>query len=185
MIRPQLLGYTWNREIFGSYITTVWEWASYQIRNIAGCACAGNAGNVFPRRRLQRKPLFSDPGMHRGTCGTHVPWCMSGSLAPGGRENVTGIPGACAPAFFRIWQEAHGVTRIVLWFMVFWQGSTSGHLPSSNSESEIAWLFNRQWIHSTVQNQFIYPSVTYSIKPIRTTILGSAKYDRITAEKLN
>ena len=23
-------------------------WASYQIRNIAGCACAGNAGNVFP-----------------------------------------------------------------------------------------------------------------------------------------
>ena len=23
-------------------------WASYQIRKIAGCACAGNAGNVFP-----------------------------------------------------------------------------------------------------------------------------------------
>ena len=22
-------------------------WASYQIRNIAGCTCAGNAGNVF------------------------------------------------------------------------------------------------------------------------------------------
>ena len=30
-------------------------WASYQIRKIAGCACAGNAGNVFPRRRFQRK----------------------------------------------------------------------------------------------------------------------------------
>ena len=39
-------------------------WASYQIRNIAGCPCAGNAGNVFPRCRLQRKPLASDPGMH-------------------------------------------------------------------------------------------------------------------------
>ena len=25
-------------------------WASYQIRKIVGCACAGNAGNVFPRR---------------------------------------------------------------------------------------------------------------------------------------
>ena len=24
------------------------QWASYQIRKIAGCACAGNAGNVFP-----------------------------------------------------------------------------------------------------------------------------------------
>ena len=23
-------------------------WASYQIRKIVGCACAGNAGNVFP-----------------------------------------------------------------------------------------------------------------------------------------
>ena len=23
-------------------------WASCQIRKIAGCACAGNAGNVFP-----------------------------------------------------------------------------------------------------------------------------------------
>ena len=23
-------------------------WTSYQIRKIAGCACAGNAGNVFP-----------------------------------------------------------------------------------------------------------------------------------------
>ena len=23
-------------------------WASYQIRKIAGCTCAGNAGNVFP-----------------------------------------------------------------------------------------------------------------------------------------
>ena len=48
-------------------------WASYQIRKIAGCACAGNAGNVSPRRQFQRKPLVSDPGMHHGTCVTHVP----------------------------------------------------------------------------------------------------------------
>ena len=82
-------------------------WASYQIRKIAGCACAGNAGNVFPRRRFQRKLLVSDPGMHHGTCVTHVPWCMSGSLTCGDGENVPGIPGACAPAILRIWQEAH------------------------------------------------------------------------------
>ena len=84
-------------------------WASYQIRKIAGCACAGNVGNVFPTRRLQRKPLVNDPDMHHGTCVTHVPWCMSGSLTCGGGENVPGIPGACAPAILRIWQEAHGV----------------------------------------------------------------------------
>ena len=25
----------------------LWQWASYQIRKIAGCACSGNAGNIF------------------------------------------------------------------------------------------------------------------------------------------
>ena len=49
----------------------------------------------FHRHRLQRKPLDNDPGMHHGTCVTHVPRCMSGSLIRGGGENVHGIPGAC------------------------------------------------------------------------------------------
>ena len=61
-------------------------WASYQIRKLAGCACAENAGNVFPGHRLQRKPLVSDPDMHHGTCVTHVPWCMSVSLNRGRGE---------------------------------------------------------------------------------------------------
>ena len=28
-------------------------------------------------------PRVSDPNMHEGTCVTHVPWCMSGSLTSG------------------------------------------------------------------------------------------------------
>ena len=88
-------------------LITLHPWASYQIRKVAGCACAVNAGNVFPRHRLQWKPLFSDPGMHHGTCVTHVPLCMSGSLTSGGGENVPGIPGACAPAILNIWKEVH------------------------------------------------------------------------------
>ena len=55
---------------------------------------------TFSRHRLQRKPLVSDPGMHHGTCVTHVSWSMSGSLTRGGRENVPGIPGACATLNF-------------------------------------------------------------------------------------
>ena len=94
-------------------------WASYQIRKIAGCACAGNAGNVFPRRRFQRKPLVSDPGMHHGTCVTHVPWCMSGSLTCGDGENVPGIPGACAPPILCIWQEAHVHTHVYNYHCMF------------------------------------------------------------------
>ena len=53
---------------------------------------------TFPRHQLQRKLLVSDSGMHHGTCVTHVPWCMSGSLTRGGGENV--IPGACATCNF-------------------------------------------------------------------------------------
>ena len=49
-----------------------------------------------PTTDLKRKPLVSDPDMHHGTCVTHVPWCMSGSLTRGGEENVPSIPGACA-----------------------------------------------------------------------------------------
>ena len=48
------------------------------------------------RHRLQRKLLVNEPGMHHGTCVTHVSWCMSGSLTRGGRENISSIPGACA-----------------------------------------------------------------------------------------
>ena len=39
--------------------------------------------------------------MHHGMCDTHGLWCMSGSLTPCGRENVPGIPGACATCNFR------------------------------------------------------------------------------------
>ena len=46
------------------YHKTFVTWASCQILKIAGCACTGNAGNVFP------PPRVSDPDMHHGTCVT-------------------------------------------------------------------------------------------------------------------
>ena len=54
----------------------------------------------FPRHRFRRIPLVIDPGLHHGTCVTHVPWCMLGSLACGGGKNVPGIPGACVTRKF-------------------------------------------------------------------------------------
>ena len=77
-----------------------WAYVFYQIYKIAGCSCAGNAGNVFPRHRCQRKPLVSDPGIPHVTCVTHVPWCMSGSLIRSDGENFPGIPSACATRNF-------------------------------------------------------------------------------------
>ena len=52
------------------------------------------------QHQLQRKPLVSDPGMHRSTNVTFVLLCMSGSLTRDDREIVLGIPGACATRNF-------------------------------------------------------------------------------------
>ena len=46
----------------------------------------GECRERLPRHQLRMKPLVSDPGMHHGTCVTHVPWCMSGLLTSGDGE---------------------------------------------------------------------------------------------------
>ena len=50
------------------------EWASYQIREIVGCACAAKPGTC------SLPPRVSDPKMHYGTCMTHARWCTPESL---------------------------------------------------------------------------------------------------------
>ena len=52
-------------------------WACCQIHKIMGCACIGNARNVFSPTRV------SDPDMHHVTCVTHVSRCIPGSLISG------------------------------------------------------------------------------------------------------
>ena len=115
------------------------SWASYQIRKIVGCARAGNVGNVYPATRFQRKSLFSDPDMHHGTCVTHVPWCMSGSLTHGGGEIVPGIPGACAvPNFTYLvrspWNAiSYYIKNDVKWFKPISNSTSSGSSPSCHA----------------------------------------------------
>ena len=66
-------------------------------------------------------PRFSDPDMHHGTCVTHVPWCMSGSLTssflwsrPRGKT-FPAFPAHAQPAILRIWQEAHVESVSMSW----------------------------------------------------------------------
>ena len=155
--------------------SVVWHTAcaSYQIRKIAGCACAGNAGNVSPRRQFQRKPLVSDPGMHHGTCVTHVPWCMSGSLTCGDGENVPGIRGAWAPAILRIWQEAHVATVVIVL-------SSCGHRVSGSCP-ELHWAKQKitlvpslhgtlyPYIHSETLLKILIPESIMSVGPLLLT----------------
>ena len=67
------------------------QWASSQM----GLHMRRKCWERFPCHRLQRKPLVNDPVMHYGTCVTHMPWWMLGSLNHGAGENIPGIPGAC------------------------------------------------------------------------------------------
>ena len=61
-------------------------------------------------------PRVSDPDIHHGTCVTHVPWCMPGSLTSGflwsrrRRKTIPAFPVHAQPAISRIWKEAHGHT---------------------------------------------------------------------------
>ena len=52
-------------------------WAYCQISKIAGAHAPGMPGTFFT------PPRVGDPDMHHGTCVTHVPWCMLGSLTSG------------------------------------------------------------------------------------------------------
>ena len=139
---------------YGNCLRSRWRdtWASYQICKIAGCACAGNAGNVSPRRRIQRKLLVSDPGMHHGTCVTHVPWCMSGSLTHGGGENVPGISGASA--ILRIWQEAHWTTSFIGWDHI--HGTWSKLYRSDTDPDAISRCCLTSWGDPTVEKRLSY-----------------------------
>ena len=88
----------------GVYICVlVRAWASCQIRKIADAHAPGMPGTFSP------SPQVSDPGMHHGTCVTHVPWCMPGSLTSGSLRNrrrgktFPAFPAHAQPAILRIW----------------------------------------------------------------------------------
>ena len=116
----------------------------------------------FPRHRLQMKLLVSDPGMHHGTCDTHVPWCMPGSRTPGGGENVPGIPGACATRNFAYLVRGplvlvHGTHwskwtnegyRKKLVEMSLWSigpSDLSQDVTKLKSKSTLVWFITRLW----------------------------------------
>ena len=78
-------------------------WASCQIRKIAGAHAPGMPGTFSP------SPQVNDPDMHHGTCVTHMPWSMSGSLTIGFLWNrrrgktFPAFPAHAQPAILRIW----------------------------------------------------------------------------------
>ena len=85
-------------------------------------------------------PRISDPDMHHGTCVTHVPWCMLGSLTSGFLWNLwwgkrSRIPGACATHNFTY--LVRGPCGIILIMVLFhWLCSSSDHIENKNYETK-------------------------------------------------
>ena len=79
-----------------------------RYEKIAGAHAPGMPGTFSPPSGT------SDPDMHHGTCVTHVPWCMPGSLtsvflwSQWRGKTFPAFPAHAQPAILRIWQEAHG-----------------------------------------------------------------------------
>ena len=79
-----------------------------RYEKIAGAHAPGMPGTFSPSSGT------SDPDMHHGTCVTHVPWCMPGSLtsvflwSQWRGKTFPAFPAHAQPAILRIWQEAHG-----------------------------------------------------------------------------
>ena len=135
-----------------------------------------HAPGTFPRHRLQRKLLVSDTSMHHGTCVTHVPWCMSGSLARGGGENVRGIPGACTTRHFAYLVRGHG------------RDGVSNHQPyhcllnllfrrRSKHQSSASLAFVRGIHRSPVNSPHKWP-VTRKMFPFDDVIMGSGVFSK-------
>ena len=91
------------RELVLSPLLFPSPWASCQISKIAGAHARGMPGTFSP------SPQVSDPDMYHGTCVTHVPWCMPGSLTSGflwkrrRRKTFPVFPAHAQPAILRIW----------------------------------------------------------------------------------
>ena len=117
----------------------------------------------FPGHRPQRTPLVSDPGMHHGTCVTHVPWCMSGSLTCGGGENFPAFPAHAQPAILRIWPETHGLDW-GYWF-----------LPSPYCSS---FIFVYHWKLCNSWSPIEYHVCIWSVGLPRLPVSTPAKYGR-------
>ena len=82
----QLLNNCMKISLYGPFTGYVNLWVAH----------ASGMPGTFAPPPTSGEPRVSDLVMHHGTCVTHMPWCISGSLTRGDRESVPSIPVACA-----------------------------------------------------------------------------------------
>ena len=118
--------------------------------------------------------------MHHGTCVTHVPWCMSGSLTRGGDENVPAIPGACGTQNFTYlvrgpWTQLKSL-RNLAWTTIQpgLPGETHRPLHTGGLPSERRGSF----LNKSIATYFQLSSLVVSKVVILTTFWSIRKYNK-------
>ena len=91
-------------------------------------------------------PRASDPDMHHGTCVTHVPWCMPGSLTSG-----------------FLWSRWQGKRSRHFWCMRNLQFYASGKRPMAGSAFTDNDGQNQQWLYSMDPGYFTLAAI--DLKP--------------------
>ena len=82
-------------------------WASYQIRKIAGWACAGNVGNIFPATDFKGNRSIATPTCTTARASrTFRDACRDNLLAMAGKT-FPAFPAHAQPSIERFWQETH------------------------------------------------------------------------------
>ena len=149
------------------------QWASYQIRKIADAHAPRMPGTFSPPQRA------SDPDMHHGTCVTHVPWCMPGSLTSSFHwirrrgKTIPAFPAHAQPTILRIWQEAHGLA-LNRCQTIDWTIAHRNHCCICVSMS-LSWFKimdltkseNNNWFH-IISTYIFPPSVGYCLFPTKS-----------------
>ena len=156
------------------------QWTSYQIREIVGCACAGNTGNVF---------LATDI---KGNHGLAIPACIAARASRTCRDVCRDRQTAVAknmfpafqahaqPAILRIWQEAHATITIHSWVCEPITYENSSFVENIN------WL---TFVNVFLSNQWPYPThsgdkTTAKISPVVSSDINAIAVNPVFYEVL-
>ena len=78
--------------------------ASYQIRKISGCACAGNAGNVFPATDIKVNRELTIPACITARASSTCRDACRDRWPKVAGKTFPAFPAHAQPAILRIWQ---------------------------------------------------------------------------------
>ena len=96
------------------------QWTSCQIRKIARCACAGNAGNVFPVTDCEGNRGITIPACITARASRTCRGACRDRYSAVARKTFPAFPAHAQPTILRIWQEAHGTWAVVWVFLCLW-----------------------------------------------------------------